>query len=1306
MAAEFGISIAEKLFEAIGSKLIKEVCDMWGYKSRLEDLTHTVSTIHKVLLDAGAKPELSNQERDYIVKLKDAFLTLAELKQLRPLSKHGKFFEKVRCFFSSKNQLGEAYRMSRDVKDIKMRLDDIANERIKFEFIVDYNPICKRREETCSYVVASDIIGRDKDKEAIIDMILDHNNEDFCILTIVGVGGLGKTTLSQLVYNDERIEKEFPILSLLRRCFFEKVKKPLEENIEYVKIHDLMHDVAQEVGKEEIHVVTSVTNKLGDKIRHVHYVGDSCLGSCLSSGKIRSFVCNGYENFVVNTQIDSWMCLRVLDLCDLSLKELPDSIGKLLHLRYLNLSKNRDLPVLPNAITKLHNLQTLLMYGCQSLRELPEDFCKLVKLRHLDLISCFALTCMPRGMEKLTSLRVLPYYVVGKGKGKRASKYDELEALKSLTGERLQIRGRGHGWQQKRYLKSSIHLTKVVVKFEGKSDKSETVMEILEPPSTLKELHIFNYEGTRIPNWGRAVDNRVVCLSCLVNIHFANCKNLVEMPVLSKLPLLKSLILWNLEKLEYMEEIRSNESDYTELDTLFFPSLESLKIEGLEHLKGWWKQESFSSSFRVDYDDHCYCRLNMRMGFPYLSTLRIFGCHNLTSFPPCPRLEMLELIGNNERLRIVINPTSEDDSADENSQSNIRLRHLYMDDMSHLKSLPVSWLTSLTITGHEEVNKESKVEEVESHLSEVFEKCASSLQSLEFYNMKLITLPENISYLSSLKSLNLQYCRALKSLPTEMHKLTSLQRLHIWMVLELSDFTVVKLPNSIGKLQHLRYLNLSKNINLESLPNAITRLYNLQTLILRRCSSLRELPKDFCKLVKLRHLDLLYCDELICMPSDMEKLTGLEMLTYFVVGNRASKDDEFEALKSFTRVRGNMKVVIGGNHSLEKGINDNNRGYLKSMKHLTKVEIKFESIFDYHEGALEAVEPPSNVRELNIDFYSGRRIPRWGRAVDNWASSLSRLARIRLSFCQNLREMPVLSKLPLLKTLSLQYLDKLRYMEETTSDVSDIQSTELFFPSLVNLEISNIRKLKGWWKEESSSFSSLYGVDDDNRCCLNKRFKFPCLSELRIYKCPNLMSFPSCPTIEILDLVNTNKRLEIHVVDIDDDATGNPQGDFRLKRLEIDDMGYLNTLGLHHLDALKHLTLTSTCTYNVNSEDKFKACSFPKNLRSLRFTFLHQMTSLPKGMQCLTSLQDLSLSHCFNLKALPEWITCLSSLKSLNIYECPAFKSLPEAMPQLTSLQSLTIWNCPKLQERCKELDGEDHPKIQHIPRIKFNQIT
>ncbi|GMJ03679.1 RESISTANCE TO PSEUDOMONAS SYRINGAE 3, RESISTANCE TO P. SYRINGAE PV MACULICOLA 1 [Hibiscus trionum] len=73
--------------------------------------------------------------------------------------------------------------------------------------------------------------------------------------------------------------------------------------------------------------------------------------------------------------------MRVLDLEDTPINELPDELENLFNLRYLNLTRTQ-VKELPKSIGKLYNLQSLVMKETQ-IKELPAGIVKLKNLRHL-----------------------------------------------------------------------------------------------------------------------------------------------------------------------------------------------------------------------------------------------------------------------------------------------------------------------------------------------------------------------------------------------------------------------------------------------------------------------------------------------------------------------------------------------------------------------------------------------------------------------------------------------------------------------------------------------------------------------------------------------------------------------------------------------------------------------------------------------------------------------------------------------------------------------------------------------------------
>ncbi|BAB92528.1 putative rust resistance protein [Oryza sativa Japonica Group] len=77
-----------------------------------------------------------------------------------------------------------------------------------------------------------------------------------------------------------------------------------------------------------------------------------------------------------------------------------------------------------------------------------------------------------------------------------------------------------------------------------------------------------------------------------------------------------------------------------------------------------------------------------------------------------------------------------------------------------------------------------------------------------------------------------------------------------------------------------------------------------------------------------------------------------------------------------------------------------------------------------------------------------------------------------------------------------------------------------------------------------------------------------------------------------------------------------------------------------------------------------------------------------------TSVEWLRLSKC-EMRSLQGNMKCLSSLKKLDIYDCPNISSLPD-LP--SSLQHICIWNCKLLEESCRAPDGESWPKILRLP--------
>ncbi|KAL2941288.1 putative disease resistance protein RGA1 [Bienertia sinuspersici] len=128
--------------------------------------------------------------------------------------------------------------MHHKVSKIQKKFDAIVDNHKRFGLGIDYKPSIMRPDETCSYVNVKDIIGRDDDKKALVEKLLEYKNEGVRFLSVVGEGGRGKTALAQLVFNDEKVKRKFgdSLESVFGRrpsdaSTLETVQKKFQQNI-------------------------------------------------------------------------------------------------------------------------------------------------------------------------------------------------------------------------------------------------------------------------------------------------------------------------------------------------------------------------------------------------------------------------------------------------------------------------------------------------------------------------------------------------------------------------------------------------------------------------------------------------------------------------------------------------------------------------------------------------------------------------------------------------------------------------------------------------------------------------------------------------------------------------------------------------------------------------------------------------------------------------------------------------------------------------------------------------------------------
>ncbi|GAU20186.1 hypothetical protein TSUD_352500 [Trifolium subterraneum] len=893
--------------------------------SLLAELKTTLFSLQAVLVDAEQKQFNDLPVKQWLDDLKDAIFYSEDLLNLIS-------YDALRCKVENTptdqlQNLSSSMKINSKMEKMCKRLQTFVQQKdiLGLQRTVSGRV---RRTPSSSVVNESITVGRNDDKDRLIDVLVSDcgscRNNNFGVVAILGMGGVGKTTLAQLVYNDENVEKHFDLKawvyvsedfdivratkslleSVVRNTTSTSSKVWESDNLDILRV-ELMKQL---IDRKFLFVLDDLWND--------NYIDWNELVTPMFKGKTGSKVIITTREQKVAEIARTFPIHKLEPLSDedcwslLSMHAIGGEYlgrGKYPKLEAIGRKISRKCNGLPIAAKALSGLMRLKVDEKEWNAILNSDIWKLqndkiLPALHLSyqylpshLKVCFAYCSIfskdySLDRKKLVLLWMaegfLDYSHSGKsieevvGKRQVGLSIKELRKLPHLQGT-LTIKNLHNVIDATEAgdanLKSKEQIEKLELQWGEQTEdsrKEKDVPGMLQPSVNLKKLSIDMYGGTSFPSWlGDSSFSNMVFLG------ISNGEHCMTFPPLGQLPSLKDLLIYGMEILERIgPEFYCGQAGQNS-DPSFkpFPSLECLMFRNMPNWKEWLPFVGNNFAFprlKILILSNCP---KLRGNFPnHLSSIEVIkieGCPHLLETPSTfhwlSSIKKINIKGCDERTQWSL----------VGSDSSCRLQHVTIERCDNLLSLPKMVMRSTCIQ-HLTLN------DIPSLTAFPTDFQPTSLQSLHISMCKNLTFlpPETWSSYTSLVSLELwSSCDALTSF--SLDGFPALERLYIYSCKNLDSIFISESPSHHAS--SLQSLKIKSHYSIGSLKVKL----RMDTLTALEELSLGCRELSFCEGVflpsKLQSIDI-QSRRITAQPVTEWGFQGLTALSSLSIG----KDDE------------------------------------------------------------------------------------------------------------------------------------------------------------------------------------------------------------------------------------------------------------------------------------------------------------------------------------------------------------------------------------------------------------------------------
>ncbi|KAH0741401.1 hypothetical protein KY290_034444 [Solanum tuberosum] len=182
---------------------------VFGFEKEFKKLSSMFSMIQAVLEDAQEKQLKYKAIKNWLQKLNVAAYEVDDI--LDDCKTEAARFKQAVLGRYHPRTITFCYKVGKRMKEMMDKLDAIAEERRDFHLDERIIERQAARRQTGFVLTEPKVYGRDKEEDEIVKILINNvsDSQELPVLPILGMGGLGKMTLAQMVFNNQRVTEHF-----------------------------------------------------------------------------------------------------------------------------------------------------------------------------------------------------------------------------------------------------------------------------------------------------------------------------------------------------------------------------------------------------------------------------------------------------------------------------------------------------------------------------------------------------------------------------------------------------------------------------------------------------------------------------------------------------------------------------------------------------------------------------------------------------------------------------------------------------------------------------------------------------------------------------------------------------------------------------------------------------------------------------------------------------------------------------------------------------------------------------------------